>query len=106
MGAPNDKAVADCLGVSRNKAYELLNKGEIQSLTVGRTRRVSAVALAKFITRPNENAFDTDPQSLRMPRWAASSTKTTTPPPMPASPRTPAPTERRRSTPLETIDLS
>jgi excisionase family DNA binding protein len=53
--------VADRLGVSRNKAYELLYKGEIQSLTIGRTRRVSPDALAEFIARPRENAFDFDP---------------------------------------------
>src|SRR5438105_862675 len=50
--------VADRLGVSRGKAYELLYKGEIQSLTIGRTRRVSPSALAEFIARPTEKPFD------------------------------------------------
>lgn len=34
--------VADRLGVSRNKVYELLYRGEIQSLAIGRTRRIFA----------------------------------------------------------------
>jgi excisionase family DNA binding protein len=42
----NVREVADRLGVSRNKVYELLNKGEIHSLAIGRTRRISPVALA------------------------------------------------------------
>jgi excisionase family DNA binding protein len=38
--------VADRLGISRNKVYELLYKGEIRSLAIGRTRRISPDALA------------------------------------------------------------
>ena len=57
----NVKEVADRLGVSRNKVYELLNKGEIHSLAIGRTRRISPVALAEFVARPRENALDPPP---------------------------------------------
>lgn len=46
--------VADQLGVSRNKAYELVYTGQIESLTIGRLRRVSPAALAKFIASPAE----------------------------------------------------
>ena len=46
--------VADQLGVSRNKAYELVYGGQIESLTIGRLRRVSPAALAKFIASPAE----------------------------------------------------
>ena len=97
--------VADRLGVSRNKAYELLYKGEIQSLTIGRTRRVSPDALAEFIARPRENAFDFDPQPRQALRQS-SSTARTSPAPRPSSPPIPAPTERRRKKAPEAIDLS
>ncbi len=46
--------VADQLGVSRNKAYELVYRGQIESLAIGRLRRVSPAALAKFIASPAE----------------------------------------------------
>jgi excisionase family DNA binding protein len=97
--------VADRLGVSRNKVYELLYKGEIQSLTIGRTRRVSPDALAEFIARPRENAFDFDPQ----PRHAlgrSSSIARTPQPPRPSPPPMPAPIEHRRKKAPEAIDLS
>jgi len=61
----NVKEVADRLGVSRNKVYELLYKGEIHSLAVGRTRRISPAALAEFISRPRENALDYTPAPPR-----------------------------------------
>ena len=90
--------LADHLRVSRSKAYELLYKGEIQSLTVGRTRRVSPVALAEFISRPKENPFDFNPPPrhvsiphVSMPKAAASA-------------RTPRPT--RTAKVARTVDLS
>ncbi len=46
--------VADQLGISRNKAYELIYRGQIESLPIGRLRRVSPAALAKFIASPTE----------------------------------------------------
>ena len=46
--------VADQLGISRNKAYELIYTGQIESLAIGRLRRVSPAALAKFIASPAE----------------------------------------------------
>ena len=98
--------VADRLGVSRNKVYELLYKGEIQSLTIGRTRRVSPVALAEFIARPRENAFDYDPRPPQPRGQSFSTARTPAPPPRLSSPPTPAPTERRRKKAPEAIDLS
>jgi excisionase family DNA binding protein len=46
--------VADQLGISRSKAYELIYRGQIESLLIGRLRRVSPAALAKFIASPAE----------------------------------------------------
>lgn len=53
--------VADRLGVSRNKVYELLYKGEIRSLAIGRTRRISPDALAEFISRPKDDGLEVAP---------------------------------------------
>lgn len=89
--------VADSLGVSRSKAYELLYKGEIHSLTIGRTRRVSPAALAEFIARPNETSVDFKPP-LRQLSMRASS-------PKPSAPsQTSAGKRRSRSAP--NVDLS
>ena len=41
--------VADALGLSRSKIYELLAAGELPSLTIGRSRRVPADALAAWV---------------------------------------------------------
>jgi len=46
--------VAAQLGISRSKAYELIYRGQIESLSIGRLRRVSPAALAKFIASPAE----------------------------------------------------
>lgn len=48
--------VADQLGISRSKVYELLYKGEISSLAIGRRKRISPAALAEFISKPADNA--------------------------------------------------
>jgi excisionase family DNA binding protein len=53
------KDVADRLGVSRNKVYQLLYRREIASLTIGRTRRISHAALAQFIARPVDGGAQT-----------------------------------------------
>ena len=86
--------VADRLGVSRNKVYELLYKGEIRSLAIGRTRRISPDALAEFISRPKDDGLPVDPQPrLVLPRPAN-------------TPKTPVPSKTRRQKPADTIDLS
>src|ERR1700674_1683055 len=91
------KEVADRLGVSRNKVYGLLNRGEIQSLAIGRTRLISPVALAEFISRPKVGGLRVDPQPrLVLPR-PANTPKTTVPAPKPAPPKT------RRRKPADTI---
>lgn len=96
----NVNEVADRLGVSRNKVYELLYKGEIRSLAIGRTRRISPDALAEFISRPKDDGLHFDPQPrLVLPR-PANTPKTPVPSPKPAPPKT------RRRKPADTIDLS
>jgi excisionase family DNA binding protein len=46
--------VADRLGLSRSKTYELINNGQIHSLAIGRSKRVTATALHEFIAKPTE----------------------------------------------------
>jgi excisionase family DNA binding protein len=46
--------VADHLGISRSKVYQLVSRGDIKSLAIGRNRRVSPAALAEFINTPRE----------------------------------------------------
>jgi excisionase family DNA binding protein len=41
---------AAVLGLGRTKVYELIASGEIRSVKVGGCRRVSATALAAFVT--------------------------------------------------------
>lgn len=90
--------VADRLAVSRAKTYDLLYKGEIRSLTIGRTRRVSPAALTEFIARPKENPIDFNPSSRHLSTPHAN------------SPKAPAPSQtsslKRRSKSAPNIDLS
>lgn len=90
--------VADRLGVSRGKAYELLYKGEIQSLTIGRTRRVSPAALAEFIARPKESPFDVIFPPRHLSKRQARTPKAS------AASQTPVPQLMPKS--AQTIDLS
>ena len=76
--------VADQLGISRSKVYELVYKGEISSLAIGRRKRISPAALAEFISKPADNASSIPPGTLYKPE----------PRPQPA-PSTPAPPARR-----------
>jgi excisionase family DNA binding protein len=41
--------VADCLKISRSLAYRLIQQGQIRALRIGKTVRVSEVALRDFI---------------------------------------------------------
>lgn len=43
--------VRDILFIGRNKAYELINSGEITGFKVGRSWRVSKLALIHFIDK-------------------------------------------------------
>lgn len=97
----NVREVADRLGVSRNKVYELLYKGEIHSLAVGRTRRISPVALAEFIARPREKAVDPLPPTRHELERSVGYKKSPQAPPPRAEQR-----KGRRSTAADVIDLS
>ena len=44
------------LGLCRSLVYQLVMKGEIRSLKVGRARRVSPSALQAFVDRKTEEA--------------------------------------------------
>jgi len=48
--------VAARLGISRTQTYHLIHRGDIRSLTIGRSRRVAPAALAAFIAAPGDNA--------------------------------------------------
>lgn len=41
--------VASLLGLGRSKTYELVMSGIIDSVTIGRSRRISAAELARFV---------------------------------------------------------
>lgn len=43
--------VAESIGVSRSKVYELINSGEIPSMMVGKTRRVPLDRLREWMDR-------------------------------------------------------
>jgi excisionase family DNA binding protein len=40
---------ADALGLSRTRIYELMASGELPSVKIGRSRRISVAALHEFI---------------------------------------------------------
>ncbi|CAJ60387.1 MULTISPECIES: helix-turn-helix domain-containing protein [Frankia] len=42
---------AELLGVSRSTVYELMNSGDIESVRIGRARRIPSAALHAFVTR-------------------------------------------------------
>ena len=52
---------ADVLGVGRTKLYELLRVGAIESVRIGRARRVPADALHDNVTRLREDASGYEP---------------------------------------------
>ena len=40
---------ASALRIGRTRLYQLLNTGELPSVTVGRSRRITATALERFV---------------------------------------------------------
>ncbi|WP_239346162.1 helix-turn-helix domain-containing protein [Frankia sp. Cj5] len=42
---------ADLLGVSRTTVYELLNAGQLESVRIGRARRIPRAALVAYVDR-------------------------------------------------------
>lgn len=51
---------ADTLRISRTKLYELLDAGELTSLHIGRSRRITAEALSDYIARQTYRHPDQD----------------------------------------------
>ena len=49
-------AVMARLGIGRTKLYELIDSGELRSVTIGSRRFVTDAALDDFITRLDERA--------------------------------------------------
>lgn len=47
---------ARALRVGRSKVYELMRSGELRSVKIGGSRRVSAAALAEFVARLEADA--------------------------------------------------
>jgi excisionase family DNA binding protein len=47
---------ARALRVGRSKVYELMRSGELRSVKLGGSRRVSVTALVEFVARLEENA--------------------------------------------------
>jgi excisionase family DNA binding protein len=45
------EAAARRLGCGRSKMYELMASGEVESVTIGRLRRVPVVALTEYVER-------------------------------------------------------
>ncbi len=43
------KEVASALAISESKAYQYVSSGELESLTLGRARRVPVTALVDFV---------------------------------------------------------
>ena len=95
------KEVADQLGVSRSKAYHLVLSGAIQSLAIGRSRRVSPGAVAEFIARPSADS----PDSYSPPRYERERSPSFRKP-TPAALTKPEQPSRRRRKALYEIDLS
>ena len=50
--------VADRLGIGRTKVYDLINRGELLSITIDRCRRIPASAVDAFIQRKLKEAAD------------------------------------------------
>lgn len=46
---------ADWLALSKRKTYELLSRGEIPSVYIGRSRRITVAALQQFVERLSED---------------------------------------------------
>jgi excisionase family DNA binding protein len=52
---------ATALGLSRSKLYELLAAGEVESVSIGRSRRVPREAVEEFVARLRAETEDLMP---------------------------------------------
>jgi excisionase family DNA binding protein len=69
--------VAECLSLSRAFTYQLINSGQLESIRIGRARRVPAEAVAEFVARLRQqqgekllssNAYKRDRMDTAMPK--------------------------------------
>jgi len=49
------EVAAAALGIGRSKLFELIAAGEIETVQIGRSRRVPAEALEQYVARLREN---------------------------------------------------
>ena len=54
---------ADWLGLSRRKVYELISRGELPSVCIGRSRRIAQTALESFVERLPMTPGDGEPRT-------------------------------------------
>jgi len=56
---------ADIIGICRTRVYDLLRAGELESIRIGRSRRIPTAALEDFIARlrAQDNDYFDEPQS-------------------------------------------
>jgi excisionase family DNA binding protein len=47
--------VADMLQIGRDKVYHLLRTGQLRSIKIGKSRRITDQHLAEFVTSAEEN---------------------------------------------------
>lgn len=59
---------ANVLSIGRTKVYELIALGELESVTVGRSRRVPVASLARFVERLHHDEHIDQQGSGRMSR--------------------------------------
>jgi excisionase family DNA binding protein len=73
--------VAELLAISKSTAYALMAAGEIQSIRVGRSRRVSMEALTQWVRTKTTRAADVREPQMPAPRVTARrSVSASTPP--------------------------
>ena len=60
------------LSVGRTTIYELMASGELQSVSIGRCRRVPAISLSSFVNRLIGDAIDEHPRSASRRRERSS----------------------------------
>jgi excisionase family DNA binding protein len=63
--------VAAMLGISRVRIYELINEGRLESVKLGRLRRIPADAVDDFVRRLRAEAVPAGVSRRRLPRRTA-----------------------------------
>ncbi len=61
---------AERLSIGRTKAYELVASGELESVTIGRCRRVPAEALEPFVAKLRQGDGEGHPSARMRSGWS------------------------------------